>query len=370
MSIDIVFSMDSTGSQFPIFRELQRRVVDTINHLFEIPNLRIGLIAHGDYNDSPYSITTLPLTTDKDALVRFVKTVEQTNGFGNGGEQYENVLHEVGSFNWQADKRAFVMLGDEPAHEKGTLARSYAPSHRVTVDWREEAQQLQKNGITCYMVRCQNRSDSRLFHSTLSKIWSTPLLSLAQFSDIERLIFALTYKQDSNERLEQFQNELETSGGLNRNLAQIIDQLLGKAVDTPFEPYTLSTARTLKHRFSLPDGLVPVEPSRFQMLHVDTGTDIKSFVQSTGARFQKGKGFYELTKSEEVQESKEVVLRHKKSGDMFTGKEARQLINLPYGSRGKVKPDRSFEYDVFVQSTSVNRKLVPDTRFLYEVEMY
>ena len=203
--------------------------------------------------------------------------------------------------------------------------------------------------LTCGVVRvkyCTDylwypwRNDSKHFHTSLSKIWNTPLLSLHQFSDIEPLLFALTYKQDSDTRLEQYGTELESTGRLNRNLAAIIDQLLGKEVEPHvYTDYRYEPVRhrpISKSRFSIPDGLVPVDPTRFQMLHVDSNTDIKSFVENTGARFKKGMGFYELTKSETIQENKEVVLRDKVSGDMFTGKDARGLIGIPYGSRGTV----------------------------------
>ncbi len=50
------------------------------------------------------------------------------------------------------------------------------------------------------------------------------------------------------------------------------------------------------------------------------------------------------------------------------------MLGLPYGERGKIGPRNLTgdiqEYDVFVQSTSWNRDLMPNTRFLYEVEDY
>ena len=85
--------------------------------------------------------------------------------------------------------------------------------------------------------------------------------------------------------------------------------------------------------------------------------------------FQKGKGFYEFTKSELIQEYKEVVLRDKATGDMFSGEKARQMIGLGMGERARVKPAYLDQFDVFVQSTSYNRKLIGGTRFLYEVDL-
>ena len=104
------------------------------------------------------------------------------------------------------------------------------------------------------------------------------------------------------------------------------------------------------------------------MLHVDITTPINDFVRATGAVFKIGRGFYELTKPELVQERKEVVLRDK-TGDMFSGEKARTMIGLPFGVRGRIRPmKKDFGYDVFIQSTSANRKLLAGTRFLYEAK--
>lgn len=50
----------------------------------------------------------------------------------------------------------------------------------------------------------------------------------------------------------------------------------------------------------------------------------------------------------------------------------REQLGIPFGTRGKVRPLQIPEimekYDVYIQSTSVNRKLDPGTKFLYELE--
>ena len=48
---------------------------------------------------------------------------------------------------------------------------------------------------------------------------------------------------------------------------------------------------------------------------------------------------------------------------MYTGPEARSLLGLP-DVEVRVKPDHNDDFTIFVQSTSVNRKLVPNTRLL------
>jgi hypothetical protein len=80
-----------------------------------------------------------------------------------------------------------------------------------------------------------------------------------------------------------------------------------------------------------------------------------------------GRGFYEFTKPEVISEKKEIVLMCKRSGDMFNGAEAAKLIGVG-STGGRLKPADLERWRVFVQSTSVNRVLVPHTGFLYEVK--
>ena len=131
---------------------------------------------------------------------------------------------------------------------------------------------------------------------------------------------------------------------------------------------------------------MPVDPSRFQVLHVEAKCSIKEFVLENSLIFKTGRGFYEFTKPEIVSHKKEVVLVDRATGDMFTGREAADMIGGKYqisvfaprskseksfftaGGAGRIKPAVLDSWRVFVQSTSYNRILVPDTGFLYEVD--
>lgn len=50
--MDILFSFDTTGSMSYILEEVKGRLSDMIQRLqADIPGIRIGVIAHGDYRD-------------------------------------------------------------------------------------------------------------------------------------------------------------------------------------------------------------------------------------------------------------------------------------------------------------------------------
>lgn len=95
--------------------------------------------------------------------------------------------------------------------------------------------------------------------------------------------------------------------------------------------------------------------------------EIREFVEKKikPKQMQLGTAFYQLSKREEVQDHKLIVIRHKISGKVYGGREARSLLGLPDTGSIKLAPGDHGQYDVFVQSTSVNRHLVPETDLLY-----
>ena len=62
-------------------------------------------------------------------------------------------------------------------------------------------------------------------------------------------------------------------------------------------------------------------------------------------------------------------MRRKSDGKIVTGDQVRELLAIPKSSK-KFQLDLATitDFDVFVQSTSVNRALLPHTDFLYEAE--
>jgi hypothetical protein len=99
---------------------------------------------------------------------------------------------------------------------------------------------------------------------------------------------------------------------------------------------------------------------------VPRSATIRDFVESkTGYPYKLGAAFYELVKAEKVQDHKQIAILHKKEGKVFAGVGARQLLGLPTSGDVKVSPGNQGHYDVFVQSTSVNRKLPAGTRVLH-----
>jgi len=87
------------------------------------------------------------------------------------------------------------------------------------------------------------------------------------------------------------------------------------------------------------------------------GCQIRDFVNDQGVTFVKGCAFYELKKTETVQGYKQIAVRDKTTGAVYSGYGARDLLGLPHSGDVKVAPGQHGNYEIYVQSTSVNRKL-------------
>jgi hypothetical protein len=109
--------------------------------------------------------------------------------------------------------------------------------------------------------------------------------------------------------------------------------------------------------------LSQLAPGTFRLLPVHTDGYIREWLHAQGHRYEVGTAFYELTKPETIQAGKAIAVLEKATGHVFTGQGARNLLGLP-AMEVRVQPGYNPLYDVFVQSTSVNRKLIRGTRLL------
>lgn len=345
--VEVVFSFDTTGSMYPCLAQVRKKLNATVSRLMkEIPGMRIGIIAHGDYCDegSTYVTKSLDLTDDLGAIMRFVERVGPTGG-GDAPECYELVLHQARALSWTPGySKALVLIGDDVPHPPSQNPRK--------LDWRTEVDTLGKLGIPVYGVQALNRRHATPFYKELAEKSGGFHLSLDQFAYITDMLLAICYKQSSDVKLQAYEAEVVKEGRLSRGLNNMFNTMLKRATTSVFGEADLRS----------------VPPGRFQVLDVDGDTPIKDFVLENGLKFKTGRGFYEFTKTETIQGRKEVVLMDRKTGDLFSGERAREMLGLPPGETVRIRPANLEKYVVFVQSTSANRKLLGGSRFLYEIE--
>lgn len=107
--------------------------------------------------------------------------------------------------------------------------------------------------------------------------------------------------------------------------------------------------------------------SHFKKYRVTADHDssqIRDFVTEMTGGYSAGCAFYELSKSEEVSDKKQIAIMEKATGKVYSGSQARQLLGLPSSGSIKLRPGTNTDFEIYIQSTSVNRKLLAGTEVL------
>jgi len=346
--VDVVFSFDTTGSMMSVLRKVREEIVGSVERLFrENPDIKIGVIAHGDYCDGPNFLRKCDLTDDAKAVVKFVKEVPATGG-GDAPEAYEAALKAGKEMEWrEGASRAFVLIGDEIPHEPNYYANT------ENLDWKKELKGMVEKGITIYSVQAYERGPTqKAFYSKCAKDTGGFHLKLDQFHHATNMLLAICFnEQGGSDAVQAFEKELQDKGEDDSGLRAIFNVIL---------------KRTGSDGALTDEKLHEVSDSTFEVLEVKKDSSIRNFVEKNKLKFKKGRGFYQFTKRELVQEKKEVVIQDTNTGDFYSGIYARKLIGLKPGERKKVSPDDYDDYNIYIQSTSYNRKLKAGTMFLYE----
>jgi hypothetical protein len=150
-------------------------------------------------------------------------------------------------------------------------------------------------------------------------------------------------------------------------------QEAGRKLQQTSENFMVSRSmgvRSMKNIFALEDtpiseidrNLQALHYGQFRLYDVTEKCRIDEFIERvTGRAYELGEGYYQLSKTEIIQPQKKVAILGKKG--LYVGDDARQLLGLP-NEHVKVGPNHNPDYTVFVQSTSTNRNLMPNTKLL------
>jgi hypothetical protein len=203
---EVAISYDTTGSMSPAIANVRKHIEKTCEELFQdIPNLRIGLIAHGDYCDGDNCMRVLPLTNDRAKIFEFIRSAPNTGG-GDADECYELVLREAKGLGWTpgGSGKAFVMIGDAAPH-----APDYA-ANKDQIDWRVELSALKEMGINVYPLQClyRERNGANQFWSTISEVCSTPLLKLDSFNESNEALKGFAYASAGSEAFKNYEAKI------------------------------------------------------------------------------------------------------------------------------------------------------------------
>lgn len=118
-------------------------------------------------------------------------------------------------------------------------------------------------------------------------------------------------------------------------------------------------------------------PYNFESWKVDSEQRIDDFINNkltmpTNKRifgnntYQIGRAFYQLSKPEKVQAEKVLIIKDKKTNKYYYGNnDIKNILGLPSNQSVKIEPENLSSYEIYVQSTSTNRKLVRGTNIIY-----
>ncbi|KAK7099581.1 uncharacterized protein [Littorina saxatilis] len=208
-AMDVVFTLDTTGSMSQALDEVKGRVSHMMQRLLaDIPRIKMAAIAHGDYCDEHvfYLTQTQNLTSNLPELVQFVDGLEGTGG-GDTAECYELVLQMVREkLDWTSgggSDKILVMIGDAYPHAVDD------PQNRDRLDWEEQVDLLAQMGVKIYGVQVFDDEDSSKFFSKMAAATGGQHLKLTQFGHLCDVIMAICYKERGAEFLENFQAEVE-----------------------------------------------------------------------------------------------------------------------------------------------------------------
>ena len=151
--LDMVIAFDTTGSMSAYINAVKTHVKELVPKLFSSnPDLRIGIVAFGDYCDMSSrdnfgkAYQVLDLTNDENKIIKFINEAENTSG-GDGDEFYELVIKKITEeTTWRkGSTKAVLLIADAAPHKVGYSYRSIVSNAQI--DWREEAKKASKLGI-------------------------------------------------------------------------------------------------------------------------------------------------------------------------------------------------------------------------------
>lgn len=121
------------------------------------------------------------------------------------------------------------------------------------------------------------------------------------------------------------------------------------------------------------DALDPKKYSLYAVGDLPTDSDgmqIRDFILARRMKFLKGASFFQFVKSEaKVGYEKQVLIRDRATGKVFCGPQARKMIGLPDNQNARIHPGQHDKYDIFIQSSSINRKLPMGSGVIYVESM-
>lgn len=206
---DMVIAFDTTGSMRSYIAAVRKHVQKTINDLFEtVPNLRLKIVAFGDYCDMDRpkgnevatefgkAYQQIELTDDKAKLIQFVQDAKDTGG-GDSDEFYELVLHKIiNETTWREEaNKAILLIADCDPHSVGYTLQPFVKNAQYS--WRKEARTAAEKNIKVDTLRIIPGTE---WYAELSEITNGSCMDFRSAEKTADLVTGATYMASMSEK--------------------------------------------------------------------------------------------------------------------------------------------------------------------------
>jgi hypothetical protein len=138
-NIDIVICLDTTNSMKKYIDPVRASLIPMLNEMLSgFPSFRIGMVLFKDYYEE-YLTRVIPFTSDFERFQRDLNAI-RVGGGGDIPEAVYEALHEGAvRFQWEAESRIMILIGDAPPHPRprgritGAMAKNAAAERNIKV---------------------------------------------------------------------------------------------------------------------------------------------------------------------------------------------------------------------------------------------
>ncbi|MCL2229897.1 MAG: VWA domain-containing protein [Treponema sp.] len=117
-TLDLVICIDTTNSMNKYIDSVRQRLIPMLDEMLGgFPSFRIGMVQFKDYYES-YVTRVIPFTNNFAHFQRDLNAI-RVHGGGDIPEAVYEALHEGAvRFDWQAQSRIMILIGDAPPHPR------------------------------------------------------------------------------------------------------------------------------------------------------------------------------------------------------------------------------------------------------------
>jgi len=135
-TLDLVVCIDTTNSMKKYIDPVREKLIPMLNEMLSnFPSFRIGMVQYKDYYET-YLTNIVKFTDNFSVFQRDLNAIRVQGGGDIPEAVYEALYDGATKFDWAAESRIMILVGDAPPHPK--------PRGKITKEMAEKAS-LDKN---------------------------------------------------------------------------------------------------------------------------------------------------------------------------------------------------------------------------------